>query len=181
MQPRKPLVQVAEEHVPFATAASWVGMSVSDRGFRYDCPAADCGSGGAFKAYPDHGWCHSCRTYFTAVKLLAALWRPARDMEPEDVARLALTEIGYAALDYAGEWEAAQQAPDPEREYLGDALRIWCRSNIPDWASRQLDYRPAYALALCLGLLPRVHTDEEAERWLARCKQVLARSLGGIT
>lgn len=181
MRSRTPLVQIANEQISFARAASWVGMTTADRGYRYDCPRLDCGSGGAFKAYPDHAWCHSCRTYFTPVLLLTLLWKPAKDMEAEDVARLALAEVGYVPLDWAGEWKHAQRQPDPEREHLGDALRTWCAANIPDWTWRQLDYGPAHLLARCLGLLPRVHTDEEAERWLAGCKQVMKRALGEIT
>lgn len=173
--PRKPLTQIAEEQVSFALAASWVSITVAERGYRYDCFA--CGSGGAFKAYADHAWCHSCRTYFSAVSLLARKW----DLEPEDAARAALERIGYVPLDYAGEWKHAQRSPDLDLPALGDALRTWCAASIPGWAARSTEPRPARALALCLGLLPEVRTEEDCATWLARCKQVMGRALGGIT
>jgi hypothetical protein len=181
MPSRKSLVQIANEQVRFALASSWVRMTVSERGYRHDCPA--CGSAGAFKAYLDHAWCHSCRTYFTPVTLLAAVGWPSSsgELEDEEVAGLALAEIGYVPLDWAGEWEYARRAPDLDTPALAEALRTWCAANIPDWRQRQLDPGPARMLARCLGLLPLVETPEDCERWLDKCKQVMGCALGGIT
>lgn len=177
---RQPLAPVADEQVPFSLASSWVRMSVSSRGYRHDCPS--CGSGGAYKAFPDHGWCFSCQTYFTPVRLLSAVgWPDGEELEAEDVARLALEKIRYVPLDWAAQWDRADRPPELDIPALGDALRTWCAASIPDWQRRQLDPGPARLLARCLGLLPLVRTPEDCEAWLDKCKQVIGRALGGIT
>lgn len=183
--PAKPLTLIADTQVGFTRASSWCRMTVSDRGYRHDCPS--CGSAGAYKAFPDHGWCFSCQTYFTPVKLLAAVsalaWsgQDLGELEDEDVARLALAKIGYVPLDWAGQWEQVRRDPDLDLPALGEALKTWCAASIPDWQRVQLDQRPARLLAVCLGLLPLVNTPEDCEAWLAKCKQVMGRALGGIT
>ena len=173
------LVPIANAQVRFGLAAAWCGMSVSGRGFRDECPT--CGSDG-YKGYPDHGWCFSCRTYFTPVRLLAAVPAPVwsgqaidGELEHEDVARLALARIGYVTLDWAGAWDAPRK-PDLDIPALGEALRTWCAAQ-PGWGPRLLDERPARALSLCLGLLDRVKTEQGCETWLARSKQVMTRVL----
>jgi hypothetical protein len=168
---QRSLVLVADEEIPFPAAAGWAGLTTAERGWRHDCPR--CGSSGAFRAYRDHAWCHSCRTYFTVTRLLAAAWPPAADMEPEDVARLALEKHGYVPLDYAHLWEHAQREPGLALDQLGEALRTWCAASIPDWGNRALDAEAAHLLARCLGLLPRCRTSADCEQWLARCKQVM--------
>lgn len=176
MRPRKPLARIANEQVPFAVAASWAGLKpVAERGTRDLCPA--CAHDASFRGYTDHGFCHHCRAYFSAVTLLAAVW----DMDREDAARRALDEIGYVPLDWAGEWEHAQREPELDRPSAARALRTWCAANIPGWADRQLDEEPARALALCLGLLPRARTASDCEEWLERCTQVMAQRFGEVT
>jgi hypothetical protein len=182
---RKPLARIADEQVSFSLASSWCRMSTSGRGYRHDCPS--CDSEGAYKAYPDHGWCFSCQTYFTPVRLLAAVptavWagRDLGELDDEDTARLALAKIGYVPLDWAAEWDRAGRQPELDIPALGDALRTWCAASVPDWGRVQLDPGPARLLARCLGLLPLVETPEDCEAWLAKCKQVMGRALGGIT
>src|SRR5438046_5537016 len=109
MPPRTSLARIANEQVPFAQAASWAGLrTVSERGTRDTCPK--CTHEASFRGYPDHGFCHSCRTYFSAVSLLATVW----EMTAQDAARKALDQIGYVPLDYAGQWEHARREPDPD-------------------------------------------------------------------
>lgn len=176
MPPRKPLARIANEQVPFARAASWAGLrGVSDRGTRDTCPK--CGHEASFRGYPDHGFCHQCRTYFSAVTLLAAVW----EMTSFDAARKALDQIGYVPLDYAGQWVHAQREPELDRPALARALRTWCAANIDGWEHRQLDAYPAQVLARCLGLLPKVRTVQDCDEWLSRCTQVMARTLREVT
>jgi len=176
MPPRTSLARIANEQVPFAQAASWAGLrTVSERGTRDTCPK--CTHEASFRGYPDHGFCHSCRTYFSAVSLLATVW----EMTAQDAARKALDQIGYVPLDYAGQWEHARREPDPDRPALARALRTWCAANIEDWERRQLDPYPANVLARCLGLLPRVRTAQDCDEWMRRCTQVMVRALGEVT
>jgi hypothetical protein len=169
----QPLVRLANREVSFARASSWVGMSVRESGWRHDCPA--CGSSGAYKGYRDHGWCHSCRTYFTPVKLLAVTWPwvlGTDELDDEDIARRALAEIGYRPIGYGGRWAAVARPPDLDLPALGEALRIWCAAEIPGWDALQYDEHPRRALAACLGRLPRV-TAATCEAWLAQCKKIM--------
>ena len=107
--------------------------------------------------------------------------RDLGELDDEDVARLALARIGFVPLDWAAEWDRAERPPELDVPALGDALRTWCAAEIPDWGRRQLDPGPARLLSRCLGLLPLVRTPEDCEAWLAKCKQVMGRALGGIT
>jgi len=173
MPPRKSLARIANEQVRFAVAARWAGLvAVSDRGSRDTCPR--CAHEASFRGYTDHGFCHHCRTRFSAVRLLATVW----EMEPEDAARTALERIGYVPLDYAGAWAHAQRDPDPDRPSLARALRTWCTGSIPGWAELQYEKRPAALLAHCLGLLPLVRTSADCEEWMSRCQQVMWKALG---
>jgi len=174
-QRRKSLARIANEQVRFGLAASWAGLHVSERGSRADCP--ECGSEQAFRGYTDHGFCHSCRTRFSAVRLLSVVWQ----MEPEDAARRALDEIGFVPVDWAGAWQHAQRDPDPDRPALARALRTWCAANIPGWEDLQYERRPAGVLAACLGKLPYVRTEADCAEWLDRCEQVMLRSVGKAT
>jgi hypothetical protein len=176
MLPRTPLARIANEQVPFSQAASWAGLrGVSDRGTRDTCPK--CGHEASFRGYLDHGFCHQCRTYFSTVTLLAVKW----EMTNFDAARRALDQIGYVPLDYAGEWEHAQREPELDTPALARALRTWCAANLPGWESKQLDPGPAHVLARCLGLLPRVKTEQDCDEWLRRCTQVMGRLFGKAT
>lgn len=175
-RPRESLTQIANREVGFAWAARQARLNpLSERGSRDSCPS--CGGLGAFRGYTDHGFCHSCRTYFSPVTLLAICWQ----MEPEDAARRALDTIGFVPVDYAGAWEHANRDPDPDRPALGRALRTWCAAHIKGWEWLQYEDRPARALAVCLGLLPRVSTPSDCDEWMSRCQQVMTRVCGGIT
>lgn len=169
--PPKKLTQVANEQVPFGTACRWAGLPApSDRGSKADCRR--CGSPAALRLYPDHGWCFSCCTRFSVVVLLAADW----DMDYDETAMAALDRIGWVPLDYAARWDHAQAEPEPDREQLGEALRIWCRASLPGWEHLQYEEQGSRMLARCLGLLPRVRTAEDCARWLERCKAAMQRS-----
>jgi hypothetical protein len=169
----RPAAAVAQERVPFDTALRWVGIDVGtrSRGMKTACPL--CGADGAFRVYPDHGWCFAEQKYLSTVGLLAAKWELSR----EDAALAALEKIGYVLADLAHLWAGAQRRPEPAREDLADALRVWCEARCPDWKARQFESGVAGALARCLGLLPRVRTEDDCELWLRSCKQVMSRVL----
>jgi hypothetical protein len=173
MQQRvKSLVTEANEHVPFASAASWAGLrDPSPRGARDTC--LHCGED-ALKVYPDHAFCFACRWWFTATRLLAAVW----EVSEEDAAVRALERVNYIPLDYAHRWDAVDREPEPDRGLLEEALRTWCAANLPGW--EQLQYRKDAARlhARCIELLDRVHTEADCKLWLSKCKVAMSQFCG---
>jgi hypothetical protein len=168
------VVAVANEQVSFTRAASWAGLSSGgerDRGLKVTCPS--CGGAGALRVYPGHGYCFGERLRYTAVSLLAEVW----ELDDEHAAKKALDKIGYIPPDYEHARDIAMRQPEPSRENLAAALRIWCEANYPDWPARQ--YAPAVAarFSRCLGALPSVRTEEHCDRWLVVCKEAMRRAL----
>jgi hypothetical protein len=170
---RRPPSPVAEANlrIPFDTAMSWAAKAAGTRarGVKAGCPL--CGSDGGLRVYPDHGYCFSERRRISVVTLLAEAW----DMEREDAALKALADYGYVPVSLAHRWEHAQREPEVARAELAEALEIWCGASIPGWQVRQ--YEPAVSVkrAACRALLPRVRTEQECERWLSVCKEVMRR------
>jgi hypothetical protein len=162
-------IALANTHVPFEKAAAWAGVDTGtrSRGMKAGCPM--CGADGAFRVYPDHGYCFGERAYVTVVTLLSFIW----EMEREDAALKALDKIGYVPVSYAHLWEHAQRQPEVARDMLAEALRTWCSASFPDWQARQFDPAVAGQLSRCLGLLPRVASEQDCDMWLDGCKQAM--------
>jgi hypothetical protein len=169
----KSVIAVANEKVPFTTAAGWAGLGSDsrDRGMKVTC--LSCGGQGALRVFPDHAYCFGERKYYTPVSLLAEFW----EMDFEHAAVKALEKIGYRLPDYTDQWALAARDPEPARAELAAALQLWCEANCPDWAARQYGDAEARKLAQCLGLLPRVRTEEDCRKWLAKCKEAMGRVL----
>ena len=170
---------LANREVPFTTALAWTGLAdgTRERGLKVRCPA--CGDPAALRVYPDHGWCFAERKRFSAVTLLAAYW----EMDPATAAGQALEKVGYQPPTLERLLQEAGQPPEPDRDDLAEALRIFCRRH-PRWAAAQYDPAVSGLLAGCLGLLPAVRTEEQCARWLETCKAAMARMLrkhAGIT
>lgn len=176
------MVRLANQKVPFPTAARWVGMSVhegsAERGIKTWCPFGafehpDGGTDPAFRVYPDHGWCFAEGRYFSVVSLLAAVW----ELDREDAAAEALRRIGYVPADYAHLFAEGTKPPEPDTDALAAALVTWCEARYGDW--KALQYEPAVAVMLsrCLGLLPLVHDEDECRTWLDGCKQAMQQVL----
>lgn len=170
---RKSVIQVANENVPFTTAAEWAGLGPDsrDRGMKVTC--LSCGGQGALRVYPDHGYCFGERKGFSPVSLLAEFWQTDR----EHAAVRALELSGYKLPDYTDRWDLAQRPPEPARESLAVALATWCEARCPDWAARQ--YEPFVALrrSQWLGLLPLVQTEEDCVLWLETGKAAMEKVL----
>lgn len=172
-QREESLAAIANRKVAFIKAVGWVGTLTGerDRGMKVTCPV--CGASGAMRVYADHGYCFAEHTKFSVVSLLAEVW----DLEREDAAQKALDMIGYVPVTYAQLWEDSQREPEPAREDLATALRTWCEANCTDWKRRQYERVVSDKLSRCLGVLPRMRTPEQCERWLAVSKQVMGRAL----
>ena len=67
----------------------------------------------------------------------------------------------------------------PDVKWLGLALRTYCERIEPTWRSVQFDSTVSQVLDRCLALLELVTTPDEAQKWLAVSKVVMARALGG--
>lgn len=171
MARKRSLAALAAEQVPFTTAARWAGLDGGDRehGVKVTCPS--CGGKGDARLYPSGLWCFGESKRFGTVALLAKVW----DMDRETAAGQALARIGYVPADYAGLWREARREPEPAREDLADALRIWCAANCPDWVAAQYDPAVSRRLSDCLARLPLVTTEEHCLLWLERCKVAMRR------
>jgi hypothetical protein len=176
VQRRESLRAVANRVIPFPAAARWAGIDAGGRakahcpfGFEHD----DGGREKAFRVYGDHGYCFAQQKYFTVTSLLAEVW----EMAPEDAAARALREFGWRPASYAHLWADANRPREPDQGALRQALITWCAGHCPDWEKRQYDPRTADRLARCFGLLLRVHCEEDCVKWLAACKQAMARYL----
>jgi hypothetical protein len=167
----RPLAAIANEQVPFTTAAKWAGLGsdTRDRGLKTACPS--CGEAGAMRVYPGHGYCFAERRGFSSVSLLAEVW----EMSREAAAVAALEKIGYRPPGYEDLWEGVQREPEVAREALATALRTWCAANCPDWTRVQYDGDVARVLPACLARLPLVRTEADCTLWLEKCKQVMGR------
>lgn len=181
---KQSLVQVANSHVAFPTAARWAGIQFfgegRERGVKVRCPFGDVehpdgGRDPALRIYPDHGWCFACQKYYTPVSLLAEVWQVSR----EDAAVEALRRVGYVPANYAHLWENANRDPEPDRQSLGRALTTWCAANSGGWTKAQYDPAVAQRLSQCLGLLPLVRTEKDCRTWLAACKRAMGPFLSG--
>jgi hypothetical protein len=178
---RRPnLVKIANQHVPFPQAAMLVGVgsgSGRGRGDKVHCPFpmnhSDGGREDSLRVYPDHGWCFSELRYFTPVSLVAGVL----ETDFEEAARWLLDQVGYVPVTAAHLWEHSQRVTEPGIEELGEALKVWCAANCPDWQRLQYDMAVSDRLARCLGLLTAVRTPEDCVRWLDGCKRAMRQVL----
>jgi hypothetical protein len=178
MAREKSLTAIANEQVPFWTAACWVnlvsGSEARDRGDKAWCPD-NCSTSKSMRVWDDHAWCYSCRRRWTTVTLLACYW----NMTYEDAAAQALRRIGHVPLSHAELFAQYSRAPEPDRLALEQALVIWCGTRAAGWDRLRYDPAVAKMLSRCLSMLPRVHDDADGDRWLDVCKQVMGRVLPG--
>jgi hypothetical protein len=176
MARKRSLAALAAEQVPFAVAARWAGLDGGDRdhGVKVSCPS--CGGKGDARLYPSGLWCFSEAKRFGTVALLALVW----NMDRETAAGQALARYGYTPPGYGSLFREARREPEPAREDLADALRIWCAANCRDWTTVQYDRAVSGKLAECLSLLPLVTTAGQCGEWLERCKAAMSRAFASV-
>lgn len=173
------LIRLANQRISMATACRWAGMSVSDgEGSRkIRCPFGDIshsdgGVAASFRVYEEtnSAFCFSCQRGWAPVGLMAEFWDCARAEAAERMCQMA----GITPPGWRERWAELQQPLPPDRDDLAEALKQWClRVCGPSWRVRQFDREVVAPLAACLGVLPLVTTDQEADEWLDRCQLVM--------
>lgn len=177
------LVALADEKVSIEQALRWAGVSAWEgQGGKLDCPFAltshpDGGADRALRAYPDGmAWCFACGRGWSPVRLMAEYWDCTRAEAAEKMLKLA----GITEPSWQERWSELHQPAPPDREALGEALKIWCaRMAGPEWDRVQFQPEVSGPLAACLGLLALVSSSGEAETWFYSCKMVMRRFLHG--
>ncbi len=172
---------LADEQVPILLACRLIGMHlpdlIADRALKVHCPFGelyhnDGGIEPAMRVYVTDNRVHcfaGCGSY-RPVKLLAH----ALGIPRISAARELLERVGISRQSREKRWAEALTHTEPlDKALLAEALKTYCRRTVPDWDRRQYEAAPARTLALCLDLLDRVHTAEQAQRWLAGCKRAI--------
>lgn len=178
---RRNIIAVADEKVPITTVLNLLGIEVADTRRKFCCPFggiyhSDGGIAAAMRVYPDTNscFCFSCSAYYTPVMLAAR----ALEMPRQAVAVHLLDRIGYKGLDLAAIWrECSEYEPKPDTAMLAEALKTYCRRVAPRWSTQQFEPAVSRLLMRCFGLLDLVATSEDANLWLARCKEAMSSVL----
>lgn len=175
------VVELALERMSIFDACNHIGMSIYPgyRGKLY-CPWGDlfhqdAGASKAFRVYQDSAWCFAESMYFNSVKLIAR----DKDLSEVAAAEYILDITGYVPPDIESQWAAVTATVESVNPAsYAEALKTYCKRISPDWEVRQFDPSVSTKLRKCLELTAQVHTEEEATKWLAVTKQVMAHELG---
>jgi len=182
-EPVQNVVALANERMSIIEACNLLGMDISDfsiSSLKTYCPFgnvmhADEGRGKALRIYPNtnSAWCFDCQIYFTPVKMIAM----DRDITEVAAANWILESTNYVAPDYLSRWEAltAPESTKLNTDDLGQTLKVFCARKIPNWEERQFEEPYASTLQKCLGLLVKVKTAEDAEKWSTVTKQAMSQ------
>lgn len=179
-------IAIANEQVSIIKACNMIGMDIPDfslSSLKVYCPFghlyhADEGRSRAMRIYPatNSAYCFAGCGYLSPVKLIAI----DRDSSEQDAAEWLLEQIGWVPPDYVSQWEALTQTEFPQVNTvdLGEALKTFCARSFPDhWTEFQFYESVAVKLSKCLSLLRKVHTPDDAEKWMRVAKQVMHQEL----
>jgi hypothetical protein len=179
------VVSLANRIIAFPVAARLAGMEDVPEprmsGSRAWCPFGefshlDGGREKAMRVYYDHGWCFAESRYFSSVGIYAEM----HDLQFEEAARQLLDRIGYKPESWQKHWDEVISVSDgPDLNALAAALRVRLSARYSDWGNRQYDPVVSAALASCLGLLTRVHSEADCVTWLEGSAVVMSKALGG--
>lgn len=163
-----------DEHVDYAASVS----------MKIYCPwgnisHADGGNTRSMRVYTssNSAWCFAGCGYFDPVRLVADHF----EFDRAEAAEWMLREIGYVHPDYESVWESLmQETPKVDTASLAAALKVACSRMHPQWESVQFEGPVLTDMDKCLRLLPKVHTSEEADRWLSVTKTLMRRTLENL-
>lgn len=174
-------IQLANERMSIVAALRIAGSDASDYGGKQFCPFghmyhADGGYEKAMRVYSESNsaYCFAGCGYFSPVKLVSMV----KDMSDADAAEHILELTGYVAPTIDSLWEAAtRDTRKVDTDALIEALKLACARYSPDWEDRQLDEDVAKIFTRCLRSLPKVRTEEDAEKWLRATKMIMRKAL----
>lgn len=179
------LIDLANSRMGIMAAFRLAGYdlgSVAGTGKIY-CPFGDMyhvdgGRQKAMKVFEDDNsaWCFAGCGYFNPVKVLSM----ARDATDLEAAEFILVETKYIAPNFSDQWDAlvAEEELAVDIYELAETLKVACGRMSPQWDAVQFDDRVGSMLSKCLSVLPKVHTGDEAVRWLEISKSVMQKTLG---
>lgn len=179
---KKSFIDEANERVSIVKVCQLIGMNISDGyGGKLKCPFgmfnhSDGGVEASFRIYTEtnSAYCFACRKYLTPVYLYAH----AKDRRLKEAALDLLELIGWKPVSQSQRWADSISTEEVvDVSMLGLALRTYCARVCVEWEDFQLIPEIAEVLGRCLALLDRVHTPEEADKWLDTCKQVMRTRL----
>jgi hypothetical protein len=182
---KKSLIAEANERVSIVLACRLAGVDTEDGrtvgSTKTYCPFgrfyhSDGGKEPAFRVYTDSNsaYCFSCKKYFTPTTLLSDAW----DIPKKQAAQELLEKIDYRPLSAAELWAGVQEKElAPDTSMLGMALKTYCMRIDSKWHTSQFEPGVSGYLDKCLSLLDRVTTEDEADKWLETCKEVMTRVL----
>jgi hypothetical protein len=184
----KSVIELANERMTIVDACNELGMDIYDfsiSSLKVYCPFghlyhSDGGTSKAMRIYPatNSAWCFAGCGYFTPVKLLSL----DKGISEEEAAESILETTKYIPPDYESRWEALVTAETPmDTDALSDALKVACARLDPNWEAHQFEDAIATKLRKCLQLLSKVHTEEDATKWLTITKQIMRKALGETT
>lgn len=171
---------LANERMSILEACRHVGMfDVSEYGKQY-CPFGDLyhpDDVKAMRVYPssNSAYCFAGCGYFNPVKLIAM----SKDFTEADAAENILELTNYVPPDIESRWAAAVAVNTTlNTDYLADALKVACERMDSGWETLQLEADIATRFRQCLGLLPKVRSEEDAIKWLSITKSIMQTALG---
>lgn len=178
-------IQIANERVSITDALDMVGASVGQyaaASMKLYCPFGhvfhqDGGAERAMRVYTDtnSAYCFAGCGYFSPVKLVSMF----REISEEQAAEALLIETNYVAPDYESVWDDLMNSkPTVDTASLAEALKVACSRMDPRWDETQFEEPLSGKLTQCLGLLPKVHTQEDATKWMAITKEVMRSAIG---
>lgn len=178
-------IRLANSEVSIIKACNMVGLDIGEfavASLKLYCPFGqlyheDGGSSRAMRVYPgtNSAYCFAGCGYFSPVKLVAM----DRDMTEEAAAEYLLEEIGWVAPTYEAQWEALMaEKPVVDTASLAEALKVACSRMSPRWEALQFEEVVSTKLSQCFALLGKVHSEEDAQKWLGVTKQVMAAVIG---
>lgn len=177
-------IAIANEQVSIIKACNMIGMDIPDfslASLKVYCPFghlyhADEGRSRAMRIYPatNSAFCFASCGYLSPVKLIAI----DKDSTEQEAAEWLLEQIGWVPPDYVSQWEALEGKPEEiDTVALTGALKTACVAMTPQWEELQFEEDVAVRLSQCLGLVRKVKTKEDADKWMSVSKQVMAREL----
>lgn len=179
------LVELANSRMTIVQACNTLGMDIPDQLWgspKFYCPFghlfhADGGMGKAFRIYlqTNSAYCFAGCGRFEPVSLIAL----DKDWTDDRAAEWILDQTNYVPPDYESQWTNLQErATLVNQDALSEALKVACSRFAPDWEDLQLEDRVARTFRKCLEILPKIQTEEQAEKWLTTAKETMRRVLG---